>query len=123
MSNRQPSNGKSNDGSWVLIPIVALFIPLFAVSAALEAEILQIAAAVAIVVVMAAMLARMLSAQRHQQRLEQIQAESALASTERDQLAQANRIMDQNAEIRQLRDAISETPAPVTKRDSTTELN
>lgn len=121
MADNNERDSSGGDSGWAIIPVVALFIPLFAISAALESEILQIAVSLAIVIVMSGMLARSLLAQRHMHRIEELETQASLTRAESEQLAQANRIMDQNAEIRELRNAITE-PSPEL-RDSRTETN
>lgn len=96
---------------WVLIPAMALLIPIIAVVSTAESTAITVAVAIAIVMIVGALAARMLMTHRHQLKMAELRGAAELSSADAQQLEQANRILQQNAEIRRLREAVSQAGA------------
>lgn len=103
----QASGFWAGSNVWVLIPAMALLIPIIAVVSTAESAAITASVGIALVVVVVAMCARMLMTHQHQLKVAELRAAAELSSADAQQLEQANRILQQNAEIRKLREAVS----------------
>lgn len=107
MADDEVSGGIFADNPWLLIPLTALMIPIIAVITETDAVALQIALGLVVLVIAAAVAARGLMTHRHGLRMAELEAQARLAEADSEQLAQANRIIDQNAKIAELRSALT----------------
>jgi len=90
------------DAWWVLIPLAALSIPILAVSPVMAVGL------IALVVIAAGTVAtKVLMNHRHNLRLHELGMQQKIAELEASQLESANRVIEQNARLQDLRDAVS----------------
>jgi len=104
-----------SDGLWVLVPIMALMIPILGISDGMDGgRAIPVAIAVCVVMAVGAVLTRMLMAQRHAMRMTELRAEQDIAEVEARQLTEANQVIENNRTMQELRQAVreAETPAP-----------
>lgn len=101
-----------SDGLWVLVPIMALMIPILGISDGMAGgQAIPFAIAVCVVMAVGAVLTRMLMAQRHTMRMTELRAERDIADAEARQLTQANQVIENNRTMQELRQAVRETDA------------
>lgn len=117
-----PNNqGLFHQHPWLAIPLLALSVPVVGIVAGTEAIALQIAIGLIALIVTIGLMARSLMTHRHQLRMSELEAQARLAKVDNEQLEQANRIIEQNAKIIELRSALKaqqEQPAPLRELDS-----
>lgn len=108
------NTGGDDDGSWgwyLLIPAMALSIPIFAVLGDASGPLVYIIAAIAFIAVVT-VATRYLMDHRHRLRLEEIAAQEKVVRAERDHLSAAERILelDEAVRIREESDPDMEPP-------------
>ena len=92
----------SFDQWWVLIPLAALSIPILAVSPWMAAGLIGVALIAAVTIA-----AKVIMNHRHRLKLQELGMRQRIAEAEASQLESANRVIEQNAQMRDLREAIN----------------
>ena len=98
---------KDRDASvWVLVPLTALMIPIIAVADG--NTLVLVGVGLAFLAVVASVVARSLMDHRHDLRLREIEAERRLIVEDRLRFQDANRVLDSDLAIPQLRAALDD---------------
>ena len=92
----------SFDQWWVLIPLAALSIPILAVSPWMAAGLIGVA-----LIAAGTIAAKIIMNHRHRLKLQELGMRQRIAEAEASQLESANRVIEQNAQMRDLREAIN----------------
>lgn len=88
---KSQGNGGLGDNIWILIPLAALSIPIFAVVN--DGPLVWVLGAV-IVLVALTLAARSLMTHRHELRIRELEAQERIVRAERDQLSAAERLLE-----------------------------
>lgn len=99
---------KSNDTIWILVPLAALSIPIFAVIG--DNTALTVAVGVVLAIVAIVIGARSLMTHRHELTMRELEARERIVRAEKEQLTEAQRIIDRDTNIPDLRSAIENDP-------------
>lgn len=108
MANKQPEG--LGDNIWILIPLAALSIPIFAVVGADSPLTYAIAGVIALVAVTLAV--RFLMTHRHRLKMEELEARERIVRAEREHLSAAERILDMDDGRVDIDEAIRRTNDP-----------
>lgn len=102
MANKQPEG--LGDNIWILIPLAALSIPIFAVIG--NSTILTTTVAGVVGLLAVTMAIRSLLTHRHRLRMEELEAQERIVRAERDQLTAAERLLEMDEGLGDLGDAV-----------------
>jgi hypothetical protein len=100
------------DNIWILIPLTALMIPIFAVIGSSNNPILVWVVSGVIILAALTIAARSLLTHNHNLRMEELEAKERIARAEREQLTAAERLLDLDRGARDLGEAIKRPNDP-----------
>lgn len=108
MDDDSKTSARSGDGRdvWVLIPLAALSIPIIAVLGESESPLLPAAFAAIVVLAAVTLAIRSLMTHRHNLRMVELEARERIATTERERLAAAERVLELDDGIADLKSAV-----------------
>lgn len=112
------AKNKDSDSLWVLVPLAALMIPIIAVSDGNTVLVWAIAAA--FVIAAGGLVGRSLMDRAHRHRLAEMEAKARLEAAERERLREANRVLDTDDRVRELRQSIRDDQPPGQEPDRLT---
>lgn len=116
-SDKDDKDGSSN--IWILIPLMALMIPIIAVGSSSEqAAAFWAVLATALLLGGGTFAARSLMTHRHRLRMIEIEAQAKIAAEERHQLEAANRILDADSAAAELREQLRAERARAAEREA-----
>jgi len=107
---------------WILIPLVALCIPIIAILSNTDSLVLDLAMGAVMILTVIGVLTRGLMTHRHRLDIAHMEAQARLAGEEAKRAVETNALLAKNAEVRQLREAVR-SDRPGVSADNPRETN
>ncbi len=101
----------NTDNLWILVPLAALSIPIIAVLGSADNWVVSAAVVGLMVLIAVTFIIRSLMTHRHNLRMRELEAQERIAHIEQQRLTAAERLLERDDGVADLRDAVRRNPA------------